>query len=92
MASRRRRARPESAEEQRPLGLLHGFALCSPCPSHRGGKTVRAHHMSHHFADVDSNFGIGNRRVERLLGTVKTPNTAEQKQDHNGSDTPAPKA
>ncbi|MCU0698195.1 MAG: hypothetical protein MUC96_16950 [Myxococcaceae bacterium] len=48
--------------------------------------------MSHHFADVDSNFGIGNRRVERLLGTVKTPNTAEQKQDHNGSDTPAPKA
>ena len=56
------------------------------------GKVMRAHHMSHHFADVDTNFGISNRWVDRLMGTLKKRSSDEQKQDDNGSFTPAPKA
>ena len=52
-------------------------------------KTMRAHHMSHHFADIDTNFGISHRWVDRLMGTLKVRNTSEQSQDDNGSITPA---
>ncbi|MBL8950385.1 MAG: sterol desaturase family protein [Myxococcaceae bacterium] len=33
------------------------------------GRLMRAHHMAHHFADVDSNFGISHRWLDRLMGT-----------------------
>lgn len=52
-------------------------------------KTMRAHHMSHHFADIDTNFGISHRWVDRFMGTLKVRNTSEQSQDDNGSITPA---
>ncbi len=52
-------------------------------------RTMRAHHMSHHFADIDTNFGISHRWVDRLLGTLKTRNSTEQREDDNGSITPA---
>ncbi len=35
------------------------------------GKTLRSHHMSHHFADHSTNFGISHRWIDRLLGTLK---------------------
>lgn len=35
------------------------------------GRAIRAHHMSHHFADVDSNFGLSHRYIDRLMGTLK---------------------
>jgi len=38
-------------------------------PLTRWGRIMRAHHMAHHFADVDKNFGISNRWVDSLLGT-----------------------
>jgi sterol desaturase/sphingolipid hydroxylase (fatty acid hydroxylase superfamily) len=40
-------------------------------PLTRWGKAMRAHHMAHHFADIDSNFGISHRYVDRLMGTLK---------------------
>lgn len=53
------------------------------------GKIMRAHHMSHHFADIDTNFGISHRWVDRLMGTLKVRTAAERSQDDNGSITPA---
>ncbi|MBK7863007.1 MAG: sterol desaturase family protein [Archangiaceae bacterium] len=38
-------------------------------PLTRWGRAMRAHHMAHHFADIDSNFGISHRWLDRLLGT-----------------------
>lgn len=35
------------------------------------GRAMRSHHMAHHFADVDSNFGISHRWVDRVLGTLR---------------------
>ena len=32
---------------------------------------MRAHHMAHHFADVDANYGISHRWIDSLLGTLK---------------------
>ncbi|MFN0064169.1 MAG: sterol desaturase family protein [Myxococcaceae bacterium] len=36
------------------------------------GKAMRAHHMAHHFACTDKNFGISHRWVDRLLGSLRT--------------------
>ncbi|MFZ5438438.1 MAG: sterol desaturase family protein [Myxococcota bacterium] len=36
------------------------------------GKKLRAHHMAHHFADPDKNFGISHMWMDRLLGTLLT--------------------
>ncbi len=33
------------------------------------GRRMRAHHMAHHFADIDKNFGISHRWLDTLLGT-----------------------
>ncbi len=60
-------------------------------PTTAWGKVMRAHHMSHHFADIDSNFGISNRWVDKLMGTLKRRTETEQRQDDNGSITPASK-
>lgn len=61
-------------------------------PLTKWGRTMRAHHMSHHFADVDTNFGISNRWMDMLLGTLKRRNREEQRKDDNGSVEPAPRA
>ena len=36
------------------------------------GRRLRAHHMSHHFADPDTNFGISHMWMDKLLGTAKS--------------------
>jgi dihydroceramide fatty acyl 2-hydroxylase len=36
------------------------------------GRALRAHHMAHHFACPDRNFGISHRWLDRLLGTLRT--------------------
>ena len=41
------------------------------------GRALRAHHMAHHFAAPDCNFGISHRWVDRLFGTVRTRQTPE---------------
>lgn len=33
------------------------------------GRALRAHHMAHHFATPDRNFGISNRWMDRLMGS-----------------------
>ena len=38
-------------------------------PKTEWGKAMRAHHMAHHFAVHDRNFGISHRWVDRLMGT-----------------------
>lgn len=35
------------------------------------GKAIRSHHMAHHFAVPDKNFGISHRWIDALLGTLK---------------------
>lgn len=35
------------------------------------GRRLRAHHMSHHFADPDTNFGISHMYIDMLLGTMR---------------------
>ena len=60
-------------------------------PLTRWGKTMRAHHMAHHFADIDSNFGISHRWVDRLLGTLRKRTAHERQRDDNGSTSPAPR-
>jgi sterol desaturase/sphingolipid hydroxylase (fatty acid hydroxylase superfamily) len=54
-------------------------------------RTMRAHHMAHHFAEPELNFGISNRWVDRLMGTMQVRNEAEKKKDDDGSFTPAPR-
>ncbi len=39
------------------------------------GKALRAHHMAHHFACPDQNFGISHRWIDRLLRTQKRRQT-----------------
>ena len=41
------------------------------------GRAVRAHHMAHHFACPDRNFGISHRWLDRLLGTLRTRQNPE---------------
>jgi len=36
------------------------------------GRAIRSHHMAHHFASPDLNFGISHRWVDFLVGTLKT--------------------
>jgi sterol desaturase/sphingolipid hydroxylase (fatty acid hydroxylase superfamily) len=41
------------------------------------GKHQRSHHMAHHFADTEANYGISHRWIDRLLGTLKVRPTNE---------------
>ncbi len=43
------------------------------------GKKLRSHHMAHHFADPEMNYGISHRWIDRLLGTMKVRTPAEDK-------------
>jgi dihydroceramide fatty acyl 2-hydroxylase len=36
------------------------------------GKRMRSHHMAHHFAVHDKNFGISHMWLDRVLGTMRT--------------------
>ncbi|RKG87263.1 fatty acid hydroxylase [Corallococcus terminator] len=38
-------------------------------PRTKWGKELRAHHMAHHFATPDRNFGISNRWMDILMGS-----------------------
>lgn len=57
--------------------FLH-YAVHHHKPRTEWGKALRAHHMAHHFACPDKNFGISHRWVDRLLGTLRTRQTAEE--------------
>jgi dihydroceramide fatty acyl 2-hydroxylase len=36
------------------------------------GRKMRGHHMAHHFACPDRNYGISHRWLDRLFGTLRT--------------------
>jgi len=40
-------------------------------PKTAWGRALRRHHMSHHFADPGTNFGISHRWVDRLVGSLR---------------------
>jgi sterol desaturase/sphingolipid hydroxylase (fatty acid hydroxylase superfamily) len=44
------------------------------------GRRLRAHHMSHHFADPDTNFGISHMWIDNVLGTtrIRKPGEAQE--------------
>jgi len=48
-------------------------------PSTERGKALRAHHMAHHFADPDKNFGISHMWMDALLGTSLKRGKEEEK-------------
>ena len=60
-------------------------------PLTKWGRAMRAHHMSHHFADIDTNFGISHRWIDRVMGTLKVRSKSERRSDDDGSYTPAPR-
>ena len=40
-------------------------------PKTAWGRAIRSHHMAHHFATPDRNFGISHRWIDALAGTLK---------------------
>ena len=40
-------------------------------PATAWGRAIRSHHMAHHFANPEMNFGISHRWVDFLVGTLK---------------------
>jgi sterol desaturase/sphingolipid hydroxylase (fatty acid hydroxylase superfamily) len=46
-------------------------------PRTNWGKAMRSHHLSHHFADTETNYGISHKWLDRLLGTLKARQTRE---------------
>lgn len=48
------------------------WAVHARTPRTAWGKAMRAHHMAHHFAAPDKNFGISNRWTDRVVGTLRT--------------------
>lgn len=55
--------------------FLH-YAVHHYKPRTQWGKNLRAHHMAHHFACPDRNFGISHLWIDRLLGTLRRRQTA----------------
>jgi dihydroceramide fatty acyl 2-hydroxylase len=61
------------------IGLLFGYlwydfihwSTHHRTPLTDWGRIQRAHHMAHHFADDQKNYGISHRWVDGLLGTLK---------------------
>jgi sterol desaturase/sphingolipid hydroxylase (fatty acid hydroxylase superfamily) len=45
-------------------------------PRTEWGKRMRSHHMAHHFAVPDKNYGISHMWLDRLLGTLKVRDPA----------------
>ena len=41
------------------------------------GKRMRSHHMAHHFAVPDKNFGISHMWLDRMLKTLRVRETKE---------------
>ncbi len=50
------------------------------------GKALRSHHMSHHFADNTTNFGISHRWVDALMGTLRRRAPTTPAVEKTGSD------
>jgi len=44
-------------------------------------KKLWAHHLAHHFADVDTNYGIDNMWMDRVIGTLRKSPTSDAKQE-----------
>lgn len=42
------------------------------------GRKLRAHHMSHHFADSTTNYGISYMWLDRVLGTLRNRKPGEK--------------
>ena len=53
------------------------------------GKAMRAHHMAHHFACPDKNFGISHMWVDRLVGSTQVRGQAARETMKEGSDSTA---
>lgn len=49
---------------------LH-YATHAIAPRTQWGKTLRAHHMAHHFNTPDKNFGISHRWLDVVLGSMR---------------------
>jgi sterol desaturase/sphingolipid hydroxylase (fatty acid hydroxylase superfamily) len=52
------------------------WAVHARTPVTAWGKALRSHHMAHHFAVPDKNFGISHRWLDALVGTLKRRTTA----------------
>jgi sterol desaturase/sphingolipid hydroxylase (fatty acid hydroxylase superfamily) len=50
----------------------------SRSPKTAWGKAIRAHHMAHHFACPDKNFGISHRWIDKLVGSLRVREKREE--------------
>lgn len=68
-------------------------------PRTEWGRRIRAHHMSHHFADHETNYGISHRWFDGALGTLRVsgvhvpaePRTATTGASAGGRGSPLPR-
>lgn len=71
----------ESPTATLPLfcGVVSGYLFYDFChwsthyraPRTGWGRVLRAHHMAHHFAAPDRNYGISHQWIDRIAGTLK---------------------
>ncbi len=47
-------------------------------PMTEWGKRMRSHHMAHHFAVPDKNFGISHMWLDRLLGSLRVRDASDR--------------
>jgi dihydroceramide fatty acyl 2-hydroxylase len=47
------------------------WAVHARKPITEWGRAMRSHHMSHHFADTESNFGISHRWIDWVVGSLR---------------------
>jgi dihydroceramide fatty acyl 2-hydroxylase len=50
--------------------FLHWYTHAG-APTSSWGKALRSHHMAHHFACPDKNFGISHRWLDRVIGSLR---------------------
>jgi len=49
------------------------------------GKALRAHHMAHHFACPDKNYGISHRWIDSLVGSLRVREPAVKSDAHSST-------
>lgn len=59
--------------------FLH-WAVHYKKPSTAWGKKMRSHHMAHHFACPDKNYGISHQWIDALVGTLQKRGQAAREQ------------
>lgn len=66
------------------------WAVHNRAPKTAWGKAIRSHHMAHHFAVNDANYGISNRWIDDLMRSNKKARKAPASRDAEGASSQTP--